>query len=155
MNLKRLFLLLAVFFLDIFFFPYLPFLGIRLFFFLCLFYLFCCYYPLQELLFYSLVIGFLNDLLVFSFWGFHGLILSFLVWVVFLAKRLFFIRWGALFFFLPPIFLAFNFWFLGNWQISSVTIWHLLINWGLFLCLYFLLSGFLTASFGFREKIEI
>src|SRR3989339_1603929 len=104
MNSKRLLFLLAAFFLDIFFVSHFSLFNFRFSFFLYVFYFFCCQFVLDELLVYCLTIGFLNDLLTASFWGLHGLILSFLVLGVFVFKKLFLIRWNALIFFLPPFF---------------------------------------------------
>lgn len=161
---KRFLFLLAAFFLDVFFVSHFSLFNVRLSFFLYVFYFFCCRFALDELLIYSLMIGFVNDLLTFSFWGFHGLILSLLVLGVFAVKKLFLIKWNALVFFLPPFFLMStvlqnvsfaSFWITGNRQISFITVLQLAVNWAGCLLIYLILLNFLTKPFGFREKIEI
>lgn len=155
MNPKRFFFLLAALFLDVFFVSHFSLFNVRLSFFLYVFYFFCCQFALDELLIYSLLIGFVNDLLTSSLWGAHGLLLGFLVLGVFVFKKLFLIRWNALVFFLPPFFLMLNSLIFGSLQISSITILQLAVNWVGCLLSYLLLSSFSVKPFGFKEKIDI
>lgn len=163
-NMKRFFFLLAALLLDVFFVSHFSLFNVRPFFFLYVFYFFCCQFALDELLVYSLLVGLINDLLTFSLWGTHGLILSLLVLGVYVVKKLFLIRWNALVFFLPPFFLMFTvfqnvisvpFWIIGNYQISFAAVLQLVVNWVGCLLAYLILLNFLTKPVGFKEKIEI